>query len=193
MPENIQPANQGSTDAQREAAERFAPSISSGMPWRLMISTLFLLLFSFFIYAGLKFGYNSYVDSQLQVVDRGTEELAARVTESEQEELLIFYSQLVNLERVLGERRFSRNIFGFLEDNTLPLAYYREARYNRGDRAMSLAGFAATIETFAQQAAVLENAPEVERVSVDDVRLVGTTVDFTVTIEFKEEFFKEIQ
>ena len=58
---------------------------------------------------------------------------------------------------------------------------------------MSLAGFAATIETFAQQAAVLENAPEVERVSVDDVRLVGTTVDFTVTIEFKEEFFKEIQ
>ncbi len=195
MPEETpQQQKQDANRIRQAAAEQFAPMpAAAGLPWRLMLSTLFLLLFAVFVYIGLKFGYNAYVDNQLADTEQGMDELASKVTESQQEELLIFYSQLVNLENVLQGRQFSRNIFTFLEQNTLPLVYYAEAKYDAPSGEVSLTGTAATMEAFVEQTSLFQQSSDVARVSVEDVNLSGGSVTFNVRVALKGTFFKHIE
>lgn len=170
-----------------------AESISIGLPWRLMVFSFILFLFSIFIFAGLRFGYGTYLDAQTKVVDMDIEELAAQVSESEQEELLIFYSQLANLQKVLTRRDFTRNIFPFLEENTLTLVYYTEAQYSAEEGIVSLAGFSNSTKTFVEQVTLFEQAPEIERVIIDDIGLQKGEVSFDIRLAFQPEFLKRVQ
>ncbi len=192
MPEDIQPEKQDTGRVRQAVAEQFAPVTSAGLPWRLMLSTLFLLLFAVFIYVGLKFGYNAYIDSQLATTQQGMDQLAAQVTESQQKELLSFYSQLVNLESALGDRQYSQNIFGFLEQHTLPLVYYSEAKYDAPTASISLTGIAATMEAFVEQTTILGQSPDVAGVTVKNVSISGNTVNFILEVDLNASFFKQI-
>ncbi len=173
---------------------QFTPeSISIGLPWRLMIFTFILFLFSIFIFVGLRFGYGTYLDAQTGAVDQNIEELAAQISESEQEELLVFYSQLANLQKVLNRRGFIWNVFPFLEANTLTLVYYSEAQYSAEEEMISLAGFADSMKTFVEQVTLFERAPEIERVVIDDVGLREAEVSFGLRLAFQPEFFRRMR
>ena len=168
-------------------------SITIGLPWRLMVFSFVLFLFSIFIFAGLQYGYGTYLDAQTVEVDENIAALAQQVSESEQEELLLFYSQLTNLQKVLDRRIFTVNTFPFLEKNTLPLVYYTEARYVAEEGVMILNGVANSIKVFVQQITLFEESPEVERVIIDDVGLERGTVSFGLHIVFQSEFLKRLQ
>jgi len=168
-------------------------SITIGLPWRLMVFSFVLFLFSIFIFAGLQYGYGTYLDAQTVEVDENIAALAQQVSESEQEELLLFYSQLTNLQKVLDRRVFTVNTFPFLEKNTLPLVYYTEAQYTAEEGVVILNGVANSMQVFVQQITLLEESPEVERVIIDDVGLERGTVSFGLHIAFQSEFLKRLQ
>ena len=168
-------------------------SITIGLPWRLMVFSFVLFLFSIFIFAGLQYGYGMYLDAQTVEVDENIAALAQQVSESEQEELLLFYSQLTNLQKVLDRRVFTVNTFPFLEKNTLPLVYYTEAQYITEEGVVILNGVANSMQVFVQQITLFEESPEVERVIIDDVGLERGTVSFGLHIAFQSEFLKRLQ
>ena len=182
--------------AQQKAAEKFETefsydeNVSGGMPWRLMIFTFILFIFAVFISLGLRLGYVTFLDSQISIVDEQIESLAAQLSEGVQEEFLIFHSQLVNLEAVLGERGFSRNVFGFLEKNTLPLVYYTDAEYSFDDYSFSISGQANSMRTLVEQMTVFDEAPELERVILDLVNQQESQVSFTLRLIFQPKFFE---
>lgn len=165
--------------------------ISVGLPWRLMIFSFVLLAFSVFIFLGLKFGYDVYLDGQLESLDERVEQLSTEVSQGQQERFLVFYSQLSNLEAVLNKRGFSHNIFDFLENDTLPSVYYSEAEYSDATDEIRLTGLANTMKDLVDQMSVFGDASEVARVTLNSVSLIGSQVGFEIQLVFNPGYFDE--
>lgn len=166
--------------------------VNVGLPWRLMIFTFVLFLFSIFIFIGLKFGYISYLNNQIDATDQQMEELAAQVSEGEKEKFLTFYSQLVNLQEVLDRRQFSQNIFSFMEGQTLGSVYYTSAEYNQNRLNLVLSGRAESMEDFVNQMSIYGDSSNIRGVVLDDLSLAEGQVSFSVTILLNGQFLNQI-
>ncbi|HMB17407.1 MAG TPA: hypothetical protein VKO61_00645 [Candidatus Paceibacterota bacterium] len=166
--------------------------ISVGTPWRLMVFSFVLFVFSIFIFFGLKFGYDMYLDSQLSALEEKSEQLSNRVTEEEQAHFLAFYSQLNNLERILQERGFSHNVFKFLENNTIQSVYYTNANYSSSRNSVSLSGVAEGMKELVEQVSVFSDSDKVEEAVMNDVSIQGTNqVGFEINVRFNPNFLKK--
>ena len=170
--------------------EQFArETISVGLPWRLLTFSLVLFIFSFFIYAGLRFGYRTYITSEAERIDTQIQELGNTVTAEEQESFIDFYSQLVNLERVLNRHDFSGNIFRFLERTTLGGVYYTDAEFTASEGALLIKGVSASSASLVQQLTLFDEASEIDRVIVNETQSDNIETTFTLTVFFVPDFF----
>lgn len=172
--------------------EQFLAETSSvGMPWRLLVFGIVILGLSIAIYIGLRFGYGAYLDSQSDDVERRLDDLAKQVKPEDQRNFISFYSQLINLKSVLDSHEFGSKIFAFLEKNTLSSVYYTEANFLTGSKALLLKGAADTSETLVGQMNVLDGAPELTSVFLDQMNFDprGGSVGFSATITFNPDYF----
>ena len=182
MPENF-PSN-------NNISEQFInEQIPVGLPWRLLIFSAFLLGFSIFIYFGLRLGYESYLDTQAKGLDKKFAQLASQVSQQDQKHFINFYSQLVNLKKVLENHQFSSNVFGFLEKNTIPTVFYYEADFIVEENILKLKGQADSAETLAQQLNVFDKTEELESAVLDQMTFERGPVGFNLTLTFNKEFF----
>lgn len=182
MPENI-PANNLREQFVRE-------QISVGLPWHLLIFSIFLFGFSIFIYFGLRVGYESYLSARDAELDKKIEDLSKQVSKEDQQNFIGFYSQLANLKKILENHKFSANVYGFLERNTLPLVYYYEAEFLLEEGTFELKGRADSLETLVAQLSLFDRAPELEKIVLEQMSFEGTEVGFDAVLTFKTEFFK---
>lgn len=164
-----------------------------GLPWRLMIFTFILLLFAILLFAGLKFGYITYLDDQIEATDLQMEDLAAQVSEGEKERFLTFYSQLVNLKKVLDRRSFSQNLFSLMESNTLGSVYYTNVEYSEDRLSAILSGRAESMEDFVNQMTVFGDSDEIDKAVLQDLTLSEGEVNFSVNILLDSQFLNEPQ
>lgn len=163
--------------------------IPVGLPWRLLIFSAFLLGFSIFIYFGLRIGYESYLDTQTKDLDKKFNQLASQVSQDDQKHFINFYSQLVNLKKVLEKHRFSSNVYSFLEKNTLPTVFYYEADFIVKENILRLRGQADSAETLAQQLNAFDQAKELKSAVLDQMTFEKGPVGFNLTLTFDQEFF----
>jgi hypothetical protein len=174
------------------ANEQFvAETISVGMPWRLFISSAIIFLLSIIAYFGISFGYLPYLQSESDKADKGIESLAKAVTLDEQDRLIGFYSQIVNLQAVLDKHPYTSSYFKFLEKNTLDKIYFSEAETQIGNTPLKLKGFADSFDSLAQQMTVFQKAPEISEAVLEDVSLAKSTVNFTIDLKFKGDFLNK--
>jgi hypothetical protein len=164
----------------------------AGLPWRLLLFSLFLFGFSLFIFLGLRFGYGAYLDAQSEEIDGEITTLAGQVSSQEQENLVRFYSQLVNLETVLNRHGFAANTFSFLEANTVGAVHYTNASLGV-QGGLSLIGETDSLETLVGQLAVFDRSPDVSGVALEQVSLVEGGVSFGVQLVLKRNFFERGQ
>lgn len=188
--------NQNQNQRQRSSvsggSDQFiAEPVEVGLPWRLMIFTFILLLFAIFIFLGLKFGYQTYLDSQIESVDQQMEELAAQVSQGEKEQFLTFYSQLSNLREVIDRRKFSQNIFSLMENETIPSVYYQSAQYESGALSLTLTGDASSMESFVNQMAVYEDSNQIDKAILEEMSRNGSIVEFTVNLLLNPSFLNQ--
>ena len=184
MPENpLQP----------KIREQFvSESIPVGFPWRLFIFSFTLFVFTLFVFFGLKFGYTAYIDKRAENLDQKIENLAQQISQEDQQNFIAFYSQLVNLEKVLGRHGFTANTFGFLEENTLGNVYYKNAEFSSLENSLKLVGVAASNKALVDQLWLFDNEREVSRVNLNQMSAEESGgVDFNVTVFFKEDFFQK--
>jgi hypothetical protein len=160
-----------------------------GWPWRLLVFAVALFAFSLLVYFGIRVGYAAYLENRIAEVDAALAALSSEVTAEEQEQLVDFYSQIVNLKSVLQKHAYGGNIFSFLEKNTIPEVRYVEADFNAQDRMLVLRGSGPSVDLVGQQLAALEGASGVERVLLRDVNAEGR-VTFSLSVFFTNSFFE---
>jgi hypothetical protein len=193
MPEeNFQKRSRFQEDYSGNSNPGFSNSSPSvGMPWRLMIFSFVLFAFSIFIFLGLRFGYETYLDSQLESLNEEINQLTTKISEGEQQEFLGFYSQFRNLDKVLEGRMFSHNIFDFLESYTLPFISYSEAEYSASAREIRLNGVAQDMRYLVEQMNVFGEASEVSEVDLVSVDLFSGQVGFEIRLVFNSSYFNK--
>lgn len=183
MPESI-PSN-------NNLREQFvSEQIPVGLPWHLLVFSIFLLAFSIFVYFGLRLGYESYLSATDASLDKKIDELAKQVSKGEQQNFISFYSQLINLKKVLNNHEFGSNIYGFLERNTLPPVYYYEADFLAEDGTFELKGRADSLETLVSQLTLFDKSEDLEKTVLEQMNFEGNEVGFDVILTFKPDFFE---
>ncbi len=165
---------------------------STGLPWRLLVFAGFLFGFAVFVFLGLKIGYGTYLEARSGAVEEEIAALASRVGTSEQNRLVSFYSQLVNVEDVLRRHSFSYNVFPFLEGATMPSVYFVAAHFSYEGFKLELEGRAPSIQDTVDQLAAFDRAPQVASVTLQNVGFQGGEVAFGVTITMKKDFFEKL-
>ncbi len=166
--------------------------LSVGFPWRLLVFSIVLFGLSIFIYIGLSVGYESYLDSKSNTLDQELAKLSNSVSEQDQQQFIVFYSQLTNLKKILADHDFGGNIFSFLEANTLPQISYNEAKYNSGASLVSITGEASSLQMLAAQLAQFNKASGVSRTALSSLSFSPRgTVSFSVDIVFVPDFFSK--
>lgn len=162
-----------------------------GVPWRILVGSFVLFILSIFVYFGLKFGYSNYLEARAGSLDKQINVLAAEVSEADQEKLVVLYSQLANLDKILKRHSYTSNIFSFLEKNTLGSVYFTEASFSADEYSLSLSGFARDGETMTAQMAVFDAVEELDSSVLDEFNVVKGGTRFSLTLTFNPSYFVE--
>ncbi len=172
------------------AGGQFAPpeSLSAGLPWRLMIFAIVLFAFSVFVYFGIHYGYTAFLDQQSADVAAKIEALAKKVSQTDEENFVGFYSQIVNLKTVLDKHAFPSNAFKLLESKVTADVYFTSGAFSSNDNSIDLHGSAKTFDALASQIAIFEKATEVTKVAFNDVNIADTGVTFDIKLNLSPDF-----
>ena len=161
-----------------------------GWPWRLFIFSIILFGLVVFIYLGIIWGYKPYLKSQRQSLDQKITEIGGAISESDRENFVNFFSQLVNLQALLNSHIKSSNIYSFLEKNTNQGVYYEGGNLSVAERYLRLDGIARSYDNLNQQLVAFEQAPEIERVILTESQIADKGVRFSLQLVIKPELLK---
>jgi len=166
------------------------PSI--GLPWRILLFAGILFVFSLFIFLGLKFGYNAYIDSKDKSLDQKIDDLATKISQDQQKTLISFYSQLNNLKDVLEKHRFSVRVFDLLEKYTIPSVYFNGASINIETNKIQLSGVAKSTEDLVEQLGVFDKSAEFSSSVLQQMNFVPQGVGFTIILSPKADALSKL-
>ncbi len=154
------------------------PVESQGWAWGILFFSIGIFALTVILYAGLKFGYEPYLTSQISKVSDQVSKASQSVSASDESQLVDFYSQVANLNSSLADHVAVSQLFTWLEKNTEGNVYYSSFTLASGGR-ISLKGVAKTEADVNQQIAIFESAPEVQSVTVSDVSAVTSGSGYT--------------
>lgn len=166
--------------------ERMPPS----WPWRIFTFSLVFFSLSIVFYLGLRLGYRAFLDAQINEKDLEIAALAESVPVEEQEALIKFYSQLANLQEILNQHVIVSKIFPVLEKYTNKKVFYNGLGLNSKTRELTLDSVADSYEILAQQLEAFKQAPEVERLVINDSGVKDNKVNFQLLLTLKEQVLK---
>ena len=167
----------------------FSYQMRSGLSWRLFVFFLITFVIAILSYAGLEYGYKTFLNKSIASYDAALEEARTKIGISEQKNLIAFYSQIVNLKSLFSSHVFGSRIFTFLESTTNLKVAYTSANLSTKDMQLSLDGVTDSYETLVSQLATFENAKEVDSVVLGTNSFDGVMVKFSVKIIFRPSFF----
>lgn len=155
-------------------------------------STIFFL--SVATYFGIRFGYLPYLNARVEELNNEIQLFTKEVPLSDQEKLINFYSQLVNLRTTLDKQKNTSIIFPWIEQNTQKNVYFPTFGIELRGGTVSLSGRAKSIDDLTQQIASLQTLPELKT-----FEFTGGSVDsegiwsFNLGLTFQEKFFEALQ
>jgi len=166
---------------------------SVGFPWRILVISLVVFGLALLIYAGVQFGYVTYLNSEIKKVDSQFAQLSQTLDDGEQEALLSFYSQLYNIRSLSGGHLYPSRFFDFIERITYASVRFINVQLNVAGGEARIEGVASDFETLTDQIALMEAAPEVSSVALEsskrrDIR-DGGGVYFSMKVLFSKTFF----
>lgn len=173
--------------------ETFRTGAIVGLPWRILLFSGILFGLSLFVFFGFHFGYGSYLDSRSEKIDEKTKELVSQVSQEDRQNLISFYSQIVNLRTVLAKHNFTVKVFDYLEKYTVPTVFYTNAKVTLDGKSLALSGEANTMQDLIEQLSLFDSAPEFEgRAIIDQLEFNRGKVGFSVTLQIREEELKSL-
>jgi type IV pilus assembly PilN-like protein len=173
----VEQLNQGS---------RRTPGWSSGI---LLFSgsILFIVLF---IYAGLRLGYEPYLNAQLSAAKSQAQKVGQSVSAADEANLITFYSQINNIQSLIKNHVFFSQFLTWLERTTEANVYYTSMFFTSGNQ-ITLAGVAKTSADVAEQITAFEADPRVSSVALSNSALSpsGNNWIFNVVLTMQPSVF----
>lgn len=172
-------------------AERLGRRQTTAPVWfgQLLIFSSVLLAASLLLYAGLRFGYLSYLNSQVTKADEKAQELERSLSAEEKARLTDFYSRIANIKQLLSNRSFVTPLLGEIERYASSKVQLTKIAYQRDNGLVQVSGIASSMEDFSAQVSEWRKINNVENVSFTGVSVVPNTnlVQFDGTIAMKKK------
>ena len=150
--------------------------LSAGLPWRLSIFMMLIFAFSLFIYIGMDFGYRPYLESSVNKLNKDISSLNQSIDETQQKQIIGFYSQLVNIQNLLGiHKTITFQIFDFIEKNTYQNVKFDSLTVNAASGDIKIVGIAPNYETLIKELSLFKQAPNIERVILENSNMSEIT------------------
>ncbi len=137
------------------------------LPWKLFSLSFFIFIGAIVVYLGMNFGYVPYLNTQIKNIDKDIESLSQSVGEQEKNELINFYSQLVNINKLIDSQAKASAVLSFLEKNTHKKVRYTSLAFDAKSDELRISGVASSYEVISEQLNIFSQAPEVESVFLD--------------------------
>jgi hypothetical protein len=153
-----------------------------------------ILFLAVLIYAGLTYGYEPYLQNQVDTEQAKVDALSQSVSQSQQTQLIDFYSQISNLQALVQNHVLSSQFFTWLQNNTEANVYYQSFSLANGG-TVTMTGAAVSEADINQQIAIFEspqNASNVSSVTVSSVtapQLPGGYYTFSVALTMNPSVF----
>jgi hypothetical protein len=120
------------------------------------------------IYLGLTFGYEPYLNGQITSAQSQTTKLGAQVSSADEAQLVTYYSQIANVQKLITSHVLFSQFLTWLGANTEANVYYTNFTFASGNQ-VTLAALAKTPADVVAQIGVFESSPEVQGVSVSNI------------------------
>jgi|GEM_PF-6317461 Tfp pilus assembly protein PilN len=101
------------SDGQRNRQESHA-----GLPWRTLVVSVVIFAVTVFIYVGMAFGFEQYLNRQIAAQTQQLDQLTSGMNQAQQKTSLNFYSQLYNIGTLQKSRVDITPFFTALESHT---------------------------------------------------------------------------
>lgn len=150
------------------------PGWSSG----ILLFSGSVLLVIVLIYAGLRLGYEPYLNSQLSSLEVQAQKVGQSVSAADEANLVKFYSQISNIQSLIKNHVFFSQFLTWLEKDTEANVYYTSMVFTSGNQIV-LVGVAKTSADVSEQVAAFEASPAVSAVSLSSVTFSPAVNEWT--------------
>lgn len=168
----------------------YAPEKTPGAYSQLMMLSASLLILAVFLWIGILYGYEPYLNGQLDSVNQKIDTFAKQIPADKQEQIAILYSQLINLKQVLANHSAASPFFDLLAKNTLPGVYFVKAAVNVSGSEAVLQGAARSLDDINSQLALLGNMQGVQKLSIGTLSNTVQGWQFNITLDIDPKIFK---
>lgn len=144
------------------------PETAPGWSGGVILFSLGLFIIAVALYVGMAYGYEPYINSQIDSVKNQINALTKNISQADEANLISFYSQITNVQSTLANHVVFSAFLSWLEAHTEANVYYNSLSFSAGNRVTLLAN-AANESDVNQQIAIFESSPDVSNVSVSNV------------------------
>ena len=127
-----------------------------------------ILLIVLAVFAGLRYGYEPYLNGQISSLKAQVDQLGQSVTPAEEANLVTFYSQISNLQSLVKGHVYFSQFLAWLENHTEANIYYTNMTYTQNHQ-VTLAGIAKTPADVSEQVAIFEASRNITSLSLANV------------------------
>ncbi len=165
------------------------PPRTPGWSGQLLIFSSTVFVVCLFIYLGLVFGYQSYLQDGVQKLQDQIQLFSQKIPTDEQAKLVSFYSQIANLRSLISNRVISSRALAWLEKNTQANSYLDKFGLDTAGAKMTVGVKSKTMADALQQIAIFENLPEIKSVDIGGISFSENLWQFDATIVLTPGYF----
>ena len=167
------------------------PARTPGWSVKLLMVSSVIFMLALGAYVGVEFGYEKYLQNQLDALDEQITKASASVSSADVDTVRKFYSQLTNVKMLLDQHIAMSRLFTWLETNTLQQVTWSDLALRQGTNEIQMNGRAVAMNDYVNELQHLEAQPEVQKVTSQNVRFDDTSGawDFDVRVVFRQGFF----
>ncbi len=166
-----------------------APAASGGT-WRLFLFFFSILMLLVLGYVGLLFGYKPYLKREIVAREQSLADLAAQVSQAEQEDFLSFYFQLVDIKNLLASHVMSSRALGLLQARVVPRVYFSNLTFSSLESKLTIEAFADSYDSFTEQLQAFATTKEIASYAVSNAVQDKGLVKFQAVLTLKPEAYK---
>ena len=170
-----------------QVVEPLSKKKSSGWMTNLITIAIIVFVVIFGLYFVANF-YDNYIRKSIADINTKIKDLAKEISVEDRNEVLTFYSQLVNLKTLLANHVYPSNIFSRLELITHPQVTFTTFSYENKTSIIKLEGYARDLNVLAQQLLALQKTTDFVKITVSDIKNAADNVQFGVEINFNPTF-----
>lgn len=152
---------------------------------------IFLILILFLIFCDSF--YKPHLERKIADLENKIAELEKEIPSQDRAEVIAFYSQLINLKKLLNQHIYPSQIFQRLELITHPQVGFSAFSYEAEENRLKFEGYAKDLSVLAEQLLAFQRSPDFTKINLSGIKKAGDRYNFSLEVFFKKSLlFKQL-